>query len=144
MMFAPIKHQPELVMSRICDGNCIYANVAAMAFLIGKSHDEAGLSGVAQPLFDMLDPLYAGTISRDDITTRIGELFLDDGGRDTAMRGMFLYALDVDVLADGRLTELSKERRRQFVQMTFDLAQQGLFAPSIWTEHFLKSNVAAE
>lgn len=144
MSFVEIKHRPELVFSKICDGHCVYANVAATACRLSSSQETAGMTAVADRLFNMLDPLYAGTIAPEGIIRTIGELFPEESANEHAIRGMFRYALDVDMLAEGRLAELSEDRRRQFVQMTCDLAQQGLYPASIWTDHFLASQVAAE
>lgn len=137
MVFAEIRHEPELVLSRICDGQCTYANVAAMAFLVGNRQEEAGGTAIADRLFAMLEPLHAGTMTHDDICQALDSLFLADGCHDSATRAMFSYALDVDMLTAGRLMDLSLERRRQFVQMTCDIARQGMFAPRTLTEHFL-------
>lgn len=145
MVFASIRYQPALVLNKICDGQCAYPNVAAMAYQTAASHDDFGMSEVAQGFIELLDPLYGGILMPSEILTVIESLLGEDDGSDTASRAMFRYALEVDQLSGHRMVELDFSRRKQFIQMTFDLSEQGFHSPAIWAEHFLASaNLAAE
>lgn len=144
MLFAHIKNQPELVLTKICDGYCVYPNLAAMAYHFATNHEDFGMVDVSDALVGQLDKIYSGSIKPAEVMPIIEGLFPGDCCADTKIRAMFRYALDVDQLLNGRMNEISPDRRRQFVAMTFDMAENGVFPASHWADHFLGSAIAAE
>ena len=141
MSFARLLDHPGEVLDRICDGRCVYPNVAAMAYHFAGSHQDFGIVEPARALHDLLDQLYDGSISPDEIKAFVEEYLVTGDRSDDTTRAMFWYALDMDSLIVGRFQDLNAERRKQFVRMTFALAEQRLHSPEHLASHFLEQGV---
>lgn len=144
MSFAPIVDLPEKVLDRICDGRCIYPNVAVMTYHFAVTHQDFGLSGTAPPVHELLDRLHDGSIAPHEIMAFAEDHLMVGNPSDSHTRSMFDYAVEMDRLIAGRFGELDPERRRQFVRMAFAMSEQKIHRPEYLAAHFLDQDTAGK
>lgn len=140
MPFRHIKGEPENVLDVICSDICSCPNLAVLAYHIATSHSDFGMIETANAFYNIFERIKRDALTLEEVSDLFEQhLDPDDDGN----RQLFSFAQNVDELARGRFEKLDMERRKQFVQMTFDLAEQGYHNPRIWSEHFLQSASSA-
>lgn len=141
MSVAALESDLDGVLAEICKRGPAYPNVAVLAFHSAMVHQEFGLSCTAKSFLSLADQLITEELSPTYVSERFSEILGDN--TDSTMH-MLRYLLEVDLTVSNSFHFLEMDCRKNFLRMSFELAEDRYYDAQTWAQHIVASAVSAE
>lgn len=114
-----IRHNPRRVLELMLKDRCRYPNVASAVFHFATTCEEEGQAETAIPYWRILEKILDGNANESSLR----DFFEARADGDTGFMAQYMFLLDVDQEGRDRFVGLSPEKKKTFLELTFNMGQ---------------------